>query len=346
MKLHFQKDISSSKTTLPIVSVIALALWWALPACNPSDQWTLFPLHCYSSVANTDFTSPAYGLWQYIPLFLQQGYWSLGLSAVCAIILAVYLMAGLNQTHTLLRVHTQMLSSTLFMLLAFSVLCHRWQPGSVVAIFSLLSFFPLFATYQKPYPVLTFSTYLVLSMASLIFPKLLWMAPAYWCIQIALRSFSLRCFVASLLAIVLPYWFYGGVAVLTSTLPTYVAQIMELGTFQYFNYTMLNKQDALTMLFVILLFAIGSIDFHRHRFLDKTRTRILHNAVMIHGVYTIIIIGVMPQYIHIFLPLLLVDTAIVYGHFFTLTHTLVSHIYNLVLLVLAICVMVAQYINF
>ena len=344
MKLHFQKDISNSKMTLPVVGMIALALWWALPAFSPSEHWIPFPLHCYSSIANADFTSSAYGLWQYVPLFLQQRYWSLGLSAGCAI-LAVYLMAWLNQTHVLLRVHTQMLSSTLFMLLAFSVLCHRWQPGSVVMVFSLLSFFLLFATYQKPHPVLTFTIYLVLSVTSFIFPKFLWMVPAYWCIQITLRSFSFRCFVASLLAIILPYWFYGGVTVLTSTLPNFVAHVTELGTFQYFNYTLLNRQDALTMLFVIILFTTGSIDFYRQRFLDKTRTRILYNAVMIHGVYTIIICCVMPQYIHIFLPLLLIDTAIVYGHFFTLTHTLVSHIYNLVLLLLAVCVMAAQYIQ-
>ena len=216
---------------------------------------------------------------------------------------------------------------------------------SVVMLLSLLSFFPLFATYQMPHPMPTFVAYLLLSVASLIFPKLLWMVSAYWGLQIYLRAFSFRCLVASLLAILLPYWFYGGIAVITSSLPDLVAHARAVIDFQWYGYATLNRNDLLTFAFVLLLFLSGTIDFYLHSFLDKTRTRILHHVIILHGLFVTFLQCLMPQYVSIFLPLLLVDAAILFGHFFTLTHTRFSHLYNLFLLALALLVVAAQYVK-
>ena len=329
---------------LPLVGVVALLLWFFLPTTpRPDSPWS-FALPCYSSIAQADFSGVDYGLWQHVPSFLQQGYWTLILSALCAA-LAVYLMAELNNANVLLRVSSRMLSSMLAILLAFAILCHRFQPGSVVMLLSLLSFFPLFATYQMPHPMPTFVAYLLLSVASLIFPKLLWMVPAYWGLQIYLRAFSFRCLVASLLAILLPYWFYGGIAVITSSLPDLVAHARAVIDFQWYGYATLNRNDLLTFAFVLLLFLSGTIDFYLHSFLDKTRTRILHHVIILHGLFVTLLQCLMPQYVSIFLPLLLVDAAILFGHFFTLTHTRFSHLYNLFLLALALLVVAAQYVT-
>ena len=138
MKLSFQKSIASSQATLPIVAIVVFALWFLLSPVQPS----------------LSFSTPDYGLWKDVPSFLQEGYWALGIGAFCAA-LAVYLMAELNNANVLLRVNSRMLSSMLAILLCIAVLCHRFQPGSIVMLFSLTSFFSLFATYQQPNPLLT-----------------------------------------------------------------------------------------------------------------------------------------------------------------------------------------------
>ena len=50
-----------------------------------------------------------------------------------------------------------------------------------------------------------------------------------------------------------------------------------------------------------------------------------------------------PQYITVLLPLLLISASIMFGHYFTLTHTKLSHILMCVILTAAIAVIVLQY---
>ena len=324
MKLSFQKSIASSQVTLPIVAAVVFILWFLLPT------------------ANTQL--PDYGLWRHVPSFLQEGNWALGIGAICAA-LAVYLMAELNNANVLLRVNSRMLSSMLVLLLGLAVMCHRFQPGCVLMLLSLISFFPLFATYQQPNPLLTFVTYLLVSVASLVFPQLLWLVPVYWFIQGYFRAFSLRCCIASLLAVMVPYWFYGGIAVLTASLPDFLDHCQEVISFQVYDYTQLNLRDLILYAFILLLHLTGAIDFYIHQFMDKTRTRIIYNVLIVYGIVIAIWIGIQPQYFATLLPLLLISTSIVFGHFFTLTHTRFTHIYCIVLMVLAVAVFVAQYLS-
>lgn len=327
MRLNFQKSIASSQATLPVVGVMAFVLWFVLPV-TPHPSF---------------FSDADYGLWRYVPVFLQEGYWSVGISLFCAF-LAIYFMAELNNANVLLRVSSRMLSSMLAILLVFAVGCHGNQPGNVVMVLSLLSFFPLFATYQLPSPLLSFITYLILSSASLVFPKLLWMLPVYWSIQGSLRAFTLRCFMASLLASLLPYWFYGGIAFLTGSVPVFVEHVLKVTEFQWFDYSLLDMREVLVYTFVALLFISGTIDFYVHQYLDKTRTRLYYKSLIMYGIYVLIFIAVQPQYFWTLLPLLLLSTAVIFGHFFTLTHTRFSHIYCLVLMVLALAVMAVWYV--
>lgn len=327
MKLSFQKSIASSQATLPVVSVVVFVLWFLLPPVQPPGPFS----------ASDD------GLWKYLPLFLQEGYWTLCIGAFCAA-LAVYLMAELNNANMLLRVSSRMLSSMLAILLFLVVICHRFQPGHIIMLFSLISFFPLFNTYQQPNPLLTFITYLLVSVASLVFPKLLWIVPFYWCIQGYFRAFSLRCSIASILAVTVPYWFYGGIAALTGSIADFLVHCKEVITFQVYDYTQIDVRNIILYLFILLLFVTGTIDFYLHRFMDKTRTRIIYNALIFYGILVVLWIGIQPQHFTILLPLLLPPTSIIFGHFFTLTHTRFSHIYCIVLMVVAVAIVVMQYL--
>ena len=327
VRQNFQKGIAYSQATLPVVGGVSFVLWLLFS-----------PLQ--SSVS---FSTSDYGLWKYVPSLIQEGHWALGVGVFCAA-LAVYMMAELNNANALLRVGSRMLSSVFALLLCLAVSCHRFQPGNVVMLLSLMSLFPMFTTYQQPSPLLTFIIYLLVSVASLVFPKLLWFIPAYWFIQAYFRAFSLRCCLASIMAVMLPYWFYGCVAVLTESFADFQIHCQEIVSFQGYDYTQLDIRDLITFVFVILLFLTGVIDFYLHRFMDKTRTRIIYNALINYGVIMVIWIVVQPQYFTTLLPLLLIPTSIVFGHFFTLTHTKFSHIYCIVLMVLAVIVLVVQYL--
>ena len=327
MKLDFQRHIASSQSTLPVVGVLAVVLWILLPV----------PFSSFS------YSVPDYGLWHLLPASLQQGRFSLGIGLGIAA-LAVYVMVELNNANVLLRTSSRMLGCMLAFLLAWAVVTHPFQPGHILMFATLLSFFPLFATYQQPHPVFSFIVHLFLSVASLFFPMFLWVVPAYWLIQGYFRALSLRCWIASLLAILLPYWFYGGVAVLTDSLPAFWTHLQVMADIRWGDYSQVELRDLLTFGLLFLLFLTGAIDFYIHQFLDKTRIRIIYNALIFHGVVILLFICLQPHYFSTLLPLMIVDTAILFGHFFTLTHSRFSHIICLILLLLALCVLAVQYL--
>lgn len=329
MYFTFQKTISHSQATLPVVGVVAVLLWCILP-----PQWMQIPVDV-----------SAYGLWRFVPSVLTQGTWSAVLSALCAAV-AVYQMAELNYANVLLRVNTRMLSSMLALLLGLSVVCHQFStPGSILMVLTLSSFFPLFASYQHPVPHLSFLTHLALSAASLLLPQLLWLVPIYWLVQTIFRTLTFRSFIASLLALLTPYWCYAAIAYVTGTWAEFMADIQQVANFQWPDYTLFPLCHLLTYIFTLLVFIVGTIDFFVQQFSDKTRIRIIYRSMVCYGIALALFIALLPQHFAVLLPLLLLPTAILHGHFFTLTQTRASHIIILILLLLAIIVITAQYIS-
>lgn len=332
--MKFQRDIASSQATLPIVCTIALALWFALPSPhNPQDYLT-----------------SDYGLWQYLPPFFHATQYTLPLGVSCAAI-AVYMMVELKNQNLLLRVNSYMLSSTLALLLAVAAPLHPLQPSSLLTLLTLYAYFPLFASYQMPHPHLAFSIYLPLSLASLLFPQFLFLIPTYWCLQIYLRSLTLRTLLASLIATLLPYWFYGGIAIATDTLPQFLTHLRAAIAPPDFTFLHTPIADTLHtslpfLLLTLILLAIGIVDFQSNKLLDKTRTRTLYNVVQWHSLAILLFILIHQQHTATLLPLLMIDASILYGHFFTLTHTRLSHIINIIasLLLLFIVLMQVFYI--
>lgn len=328
MRLNFQKTIASSQMTLPIVCLISIALWFVLPM--PKGESALMP------------APSEHGLWQLVPSFLQSGYYGMGLSLLASA-LTVYLMAELNNSNVLLRISSRMLSSTLAFLLAIATTCHSIHSGSIVALFVMLVFFALFKTYQLASPMLTFSIYLQISIASLVFPKMLFFIPIYWILHIYLRAFSFRCLIASILGTILPYWFYLCIAFSLNQMPMFFEHCTSLISLQWFDYSHLTIKNVLPFAFFMLLFFVGMIDFYRNSFLDKTRTRIIYNVVIIHGLFVALFICLQPQLINMLMPTLLIDTAIVFGHFFALTYTRVSHIICIVLGIMSLAMIGYMY---
>lgn len=325
MKFSFQKNVACSQMTLPIVGAISVLLWYVLP----------------DSSSHGVFTGSEYGIWQLMPDSIVYSRWTReGSLALCA--LSVYLMAELNNANMLLRVSSRMLSSMLALLLTISLHCHHLHPGLMLMVLSLLSFFPLFASYRQPHPQHVFLAFTFVSLASLFYPLMIWATVAYWILAGMMRSFTPRCFVASIIATLLPYWLSAGAAVYLNCMPILMQHLRHMVTLHIGSYADLTPGAVAIAILTVLLFISGAIDFFANRLLDRTRTRTTLNAVFTHGCAFIILMALQPQHITMLQPVLLIDTAILFGHFFTLTHTRFSHIYMIVMLVLAIITVLLQ----
>lgn len=312
--------------TLPVIGAFSLLLWYTLPVGNVQDA----------------YSSTDYGIWKYLPSSITHNGWTREISLIlCA--LSVYLMAELNNANMLLRVSSRMLSSMLALFLGISLNCHHLQPGHVLMLLSMMSFFPLFACYRQPSPKHVCMSFILISLSSFVFPHMIWATVIYWILLGVMRAFTFRCFVASILAILLPYWIAAGVAVPLGYYEPLLLHLRQMTTFTSIgNCSDIDISTASIAILTVLMFFSGSIDFNINRLLDRTRTRSTLNAVFIHGCTIIIAMALQPQHITVLQPVLLIDTAILFGHFFTLTHTRFSHIFMIAVLALAIISVMLQ----
>ncbi len=321
----FQRTIATSKFTLPVV-VLLSALVWILLGGDSATQ------------INTD----DYGLWCLMPEMVQNGVLS-GLLAFAVSVVAVYLMTELNNTFVLLRISSRMLGSLLAVLLTLSVFLHTLHPAHVVLLLVLFSYFPLFASYQQQGSMAYFFVaYMLVSMTSLLFPKLLLIVPFYWLAQALLRSFTPRTLAASVIGVIVPYWIAFSFAYVNDSLPEVFSHFIEGFDFSLPDYSVWTLRQALTALFVFLLAVVGTVDFYMYGNQDKTRTRVFLNVVVVLSVAAFLLLMWETSYFTVLFPLALINTSIIAGHQLAQSYSRFNNIYTMVVCVLAIALIVLE----
>jgi len=297
---YFLKSVATSKLTLPTVCVVAVVvmIFQTLPIDN--------------------YVGEEAGLWSLLPLQLIADRWVQFAIRLGLLALSIYLLAELNTSFVLLRVRSRMISSLFTVLITASLFLHNLQPSSLIAPIFISACFSLFSTYQLSNAVQpTFIFYLLISLSSLIFPKLLFMIPVFWMCQIHLRSFSFRVLWASIVGLSTPYWFlFFYSLVQMDGLQLFLFPFQQLADLKMPDYSVLNLPQWLMLAFTFLVFLIGLFNFISTSYLDKTRIRITYDIVIIIDIAAFVFIALQPQCFNSVFILSIITTAILVGRYF------------------------------
>ena len=76
----------------------------------------------------------------------------------------------------------------------------------------------------------------------------------------------------------------------------------------------------------MLLTLVGTIHFLRNSFLDKIKTRMIYEALMVINIGCIVFLILQPQHYSFLVRLIIVNTSPFIGHFITLTRTRLTNI--------------------
>ncbi len=303
--MHFLQPIATSKYTLPAVGIVC-ALIWAF-GNNVSDRTPLL----------------------------------LGMAASAA---AVYLITELNSRHALLRNGSRMIGCAAIIMLTALVQLHPLSPSHALLLLHVVSLHLLFSSVRLQSPSHTFFVYLPLSLMSFILPVVFLLLPVYWIAQAYMRAMSLRCFLASIIGILTPYWLSFG----------YYVYLEEYGQIQVLadrlidicapDYSAVTPLHILQLVYIALFLFVGIVDFYQNSYKEKSLIRTIYTSVFIHAVFFLILIALQPQSFYLIQPFLIIDTAIMAGHFFALTYTRFSHIVSILFLVLSLLVFIVSLI--
>lgn len=297
--MQFLEPISLSKYTLPVVSGVCILLWL---------------------------------------MFRGEGDWELILSGLFVSSLMVYLIAELNNRNALLRNGSRLHSCMAVLLITVIIQLHTFSFAHLMMISIIITIHLLCRTTLIKSPILSFLTYLILSVISLFYSKILLLVPIYWICQIYMRSMSRKCFVASLLALLTPYWLMLGYLAYKEDYQAITDGVSGLFAFTAPDYRSLTLLRLVQFVYITLVFAVGIVDYNKNKYKDKSKIRIIYVSVILQAFFFFFLLILQPQDFYIILPLLIVYTSIISGHFFALTYTKYSHIASLVFFALSLLV--------
>lgn len=291
-------------------------------------------------VAGSRFSLPAtavvvFALWALLSLHRGCG-WLPMLLTLCS----TGLMVHMNTENALMRTFSNMVSCS-FLVLSLMLLpeLSLWQTG-LAQLFCILGYIYLFRAYQNKEGMgYVFTAFAFLGAGAVFFPQLLFLVPVLWVVLGSkLMAMSLRTFLASLLGLLVPYWFWAGYLFFKQgDLNLIVDNIMRLAEFTPLLAWQSVPDDVVAITaFVFLVGLIGSVHFLRTSYNDKIRTRMLYEIFIIMSACLALFIVLQPGRAGVLLPLLTINVAPLIAHFITFTHTRLTGITFVVLILTAL----------
>lgn len=280
-------------------------------------------------IAESRFALPATALYGLV-VWLADGLVNRGLWLPFALmVVTAYLMVELNNQNALMRIYSRMVSCSFLVLSVTATFLFDQSASAMVGLCYAATYLLLFRAYQdKQAAGWTFFAFLFLGIASLFFVQVLYYVPILWILfGTKVMGLSWRTFWASVIGLVLPYWFYGGYAAYTGTFTVFQKHFSEIIDFEgMLSPQGISSRQLFTFLFIALLAFTGMAHFWRNSYKDKIRTRMLYEIFITVDMVTMVFILLIPRQINMLLPVMIVNTAPLIGHFIALTHTRTTNI--------------------
>lgn len=268
----------------------------------------------------------AIGIWLLCGL-LHQHWW---VQFAC-LALSTLMMVLFNNSNALIRVYSRSVSAFFLILSCMACFLFPSMEGGIAQLCFSASLLMLYRTYQDNTSVGTaFYTYLFIGLGSLVNIQILWFVPILWIIQAGfVFSLGFRTFFASLLGLILPYWFLAAWTLFKngSDFSPFVDHFTPLVTFQFpHDYHTIPWSHLLTFALLVVLAFTGIIHFLRTSYQDKIRVRQIYYSLFFLNIVVMVFGILQPQHYDLVLRLMIITTSPLIAHFVTLTRTRITNI--------------------
>ena len=243
--------------------------------------------------------------------------------------LSAYLMVELNNSNSLIRIYSRMVSCSFMTLTLMAAFLFNSTDVWVVQFCMIAAYLVLFKCYQNKHSQgLVFYAFFFIGIASVFFIQILYFVPFLWIMMKAkLMSFSMRSLLASLIGITAPYWFLAGYFIFNGNADLLLAHVKSIVQFEpLFQYDFSNYHIIITFAYITVIAIIGSLHFLRNSYKDKIRTRMIYEIFITMNTLTFIFILLQPQHINPLLSMMIINSSVLAAHFIALTNTKITNI--------------------
>ena len=279
----------------------------------------------------------AYGLFVWIVSGVLQPYYPLesrGLSnfawpqLTCFLLTAVLMMV-MNNRYALIRVYSRAVSCSFILLTCAACFQFNSLSGGIVSVCVASSFLLLFQTFQdKQSHGWAFYAFLFIGLASLAFVHIVAYVPLLWLLMVfQLNSASWRTMAASVVGLLTPYWFAGGILLCMGNFDLMAEHLQRMADWQLTgDYRQLTINQVATLSLIVVFAVTGIVHYWRNNYADKIRTRVMYNCFIYTTLFTLAFIAAAPSYYDELTHILIICVSPLIGHFIALTHTRLTNI--------------------
>ena len=146
-------------------------------------------------------------------------------------------------------------------------------------------------------------------------------------------SLCFRTFLASLIGLITPYWLYAGWLLYNNIQNPEMALSF---TSRFTEIQWATDYNALTrpqITLLVVVFLVGTLHFWFTSYMDKIRVRQTYTSLIMITLYTLILLAVQPQIYDVLIYMLTIAVSPIIAHFVSLTHTRMSNIFFLLLMI-------------
>lgn len=324
---RIQGRVTAGRWTLPVIVFLCTACWVLIyllfPHLSPTREVEVhspfWPLIC-------DILSPA---------------WADRLASFLVYAFTGYLLIELNNRFAIIRMRASMQTAVYLLLVLVCPELYPLNTGSIAALAGLISIHFLFGSYQQPQASGSlFYSFLFIGIGSLFFPQLSVLALLWLPEAARFRSLSPRSFFGALLGWALPYWFLFGHAFYHDRMDLFYLPFTELATpEEVFDLASLQTWELGILGYLLILFVISLAHCAIAGFEDKIRTRAYLQFLIDLSLFLFLLIALQPAHCGDLLPLLMISSSILIGHFFVLTDSKTSNVLFVLAMLGLICLL-------
>lgn len=257
-------------------------------------------------------------------------------------IISTLLMVELNNHNSLMRTYSRMVSCSFLVLVTMTCLPTPSYKANIVSMCFIAFYLIIWNSYQdKRSAGWTFYAFTCIGLASMVFIQIGYFLPILWLMMMVFtNSFSIRNFFASIIGLIMPYWFSAGYFAYTNNINGLISHFAEFINYQdLFDYSQVTDHEVVNLLFLIILSTLGSIHFLHTSYADKIRTRMIYNSFILINYVSLAFIILQPQHIKELGSIMIVNTAPLTAHFITYTKGKLANIVFISALIIMVLIL-------
>jgi len=232
------------------------------------------------------------------------------------LILSAFVMQRISDIEMLIRERTRLPFMLIVILVSTNAGLIPVKEVSVVMICLVFVIHELFRSYQLPEAAGSFfNAGLLIGIASMFMPQVLWFIPLLWTGMYQFRSLSYKSFMASLVGVLIIYWFLLAWCVWKHDFSMFSSLFSSLAEIELFsNYILQYYQIGFAG--VVLLFILASFHIKMDAFNNSVRVRQMLSFLLNMSVWSLALLFLYGNDTDLFMAILYFPVSVLIAYFF------------------------------